>query len=159
MTLALNPPQNPKILLAAPKTYSLSNVSHPTGMGGAGSTIKDFRERRKEARFRVKDGALIAPNLERRKYWKMIDVSRSGASFRYISFEDISNSASLDIATPDLHFMLENVPFRSISDIDLSGISSPLKLRRHSVEFMTLTDFQRNLLEQFIQQYTVDNMA
>jgi hypothetical protein len=41
-------------------------------------------DRRKRERYRVKEGVLLSPVTRERKYWKMLDVSMGGASFRYI---------------------------------------------------------------------------
>jgi hypothetical protein len=134
---------------------SVNDLANP---GKDKDEAKLINDRRKDVRFRVKDGALISPASKRRRYWKMIDVSRGGASFRYISSDDLPTSTLLDIATRDVDFFLHNVRYRSISDIELNEPSSLLKLRRHSVEFIRLTDLQKELLGLFIKQHTVNSI-
>jgi hypothetical protein len=151
--------RNPTILLAAPKFSFMPNLNGLSIVEAGKGITKLLNDRRKDVRFRVKEGAMIAPASETRRYWKMIDVSRGGASFRYIPFENITNSPSFDIATRNLEFLLENVPFRSISDIELSDVPSSFKLRRHSVEFINLTDLQKELLEQFIKEHTLGSIS
>jgi hypothetical protein len=110
-------------------------------------------DRRKNKRYEVKEGALICPVARQRKYWKMLDVSMGGASFRYIPYEDLNAFNEIDIATQNVDFALEGIPFKVISDCELTDCPSSLDLRRCGVEFGPLTNMQKSLLEEFIRNY------
>jgi len=114
------------------------------------------QDRRRHKRYRAKDGALISPIARYRKYWKMLDVSMRGASFRYIPCEDLKDFNEIDIAMQDLGFTLEGIPFKVISDCDFTDdCASFSRLRRCGVEFGPLTHSQESLLDEFIRKYTV----
>jgi hypothetical protein len=113
-------------------------------------------DRRKHKRYQVKESALISPVAKDRKYWKMLDVSMSGASFRYIPYEDLSEFNEIDIVTEDLEFALDGIPFKVISDCEFTDDLSPLlELRRCGGEFGPLTEPQKTLLDRLIGTYTM----
>jgi hypothetical protein len=115
---------------------------------------KSLLGRRKHTRYKVKGGVLISPVARDRKYWKMLDVSMGGASFRYIPYEDMGSFEKIDIVTKNLAFELEGIPFKVISDCNLAdGLSSFPKLRRCGVEFGSLARFQNSLLAEFIGRF------
>jgi hypothetical protein len=113
-------------------------------------------DRRKRERYRVKEGVLLSPVTKDRKYWKMLDVSMGGASFRYIPPLDLNGFSKIDIATQDLDFSVNGIPFSVISDCELPDSSaSSFELRRCGVEFGVLTDHQESRLAELIRQYTL----
>ena len=113
-------------------------------------------ERRKRERYRVGQGVLLSPVTRDRKYWKMLDVSMGGASFRYIPPEDLNGFSEIDIATQDLEFAVEGIPFRVISDCELPDCTASFfELRRCGVEFGVLTNHQESRLAELIRQYTL----
>jgi hypothetical protein len=85
----------------------------------------------------------------------MLDLSKGGASFRYIPYEDLAAFAEFDIVTRNLELALEGIPYRVISDCAFKDALSSLKLRRCGVEFGTLTCLQESLLDEFIKNYAV----
>jgi PilZ domain len=114
------------------------------------------QNRRRHERYKAKEGALISPIAGCRKYWKMLDVSMGGASFRHIPCEDLHDFTEIDIAMQDLGFTLEGIPFKVISDCDFTDdCVSFSRLRRCGVEFGPLTHIQESLLDEFIRKYTV----
>jgi hypothetical protein len=123
---------------------------------GFKETSKSPLDRRRHKRYQVREGALICPVARVRKYWKMLDVSMGGASFRYIPGDYLSGITEIDIAMRDLEFSLEGIPFKVISDCEFTdGLSSLSTLRRCGVEFGPLTHLQASLLDEFIRKYTV----
>ena len=117
----------------------------------------DFSERRKNKRYRVQKGVLVAPNTNVRKLWQVLDIGMGGLAFRYVgNAGELKTSSELDLATGDTRFLLEQVPFRSISDLDMSEDSvSSRKLRRRGVQFEDMNDTQVRQLEYLIRSHTV----
>jgi PilZ domain len=111
-------------------------------------------DRRKHKRYQFKQGALLSPVACERKYWKMLDVSMGGVSFRYIPSEDLTASTEIDIVMRDLEFVLEGLPYKVISDGEFTDGLSSLKLRRCGVQLGPLTHLQESLLGEFIRTYT-----
>jgi c-di-GMP-binding flagellar brake protein YcgR len=113
-------------------------------------------DRRKHVRYKAKAGALVSPVATNRKYWKILDVSLGGMSFRYFPSEDLNGFREIDIVTQDLDFALEGIPFRVISTCEFTDRSaSVIELRRCGVEFGSLTHLKESLLAEFIRRYTL----
>ena len=90
---------------------------------------------------------------------QIIDISRSGLEFRYFSSEEQSNqSVELDILFADDRFYLKNLPFKTISDLDVdnefSYSSQNRKLMR--VQFGELDLHQISQLDYLIQNCTME---
>jgi hypothetical protein len=117
----------------------------------------DFSERRKNKRYRVQKGVLVAPNTRGRKLWQVLDIGMGGLAFRYVSNEgELKTSSELDIVTGDTRFLLEQIPFKSTSDLEMSDDSvSSRKLRRRGVRFGDMNDTQVRQLEYLIRSHTV----
>ena len=114
-------------------------------------------ERRKHKRFLVQDDAIavLRPNVDKRG--PIIDISRGGLAFDYITGKDSSDrSSKLDILLPDLGFYLGHMPIRTVSDLEVaSGLAfRGIKRRRCSVQFGKLTQEQMSQLGHFIQNHT-----
>jgi PilZ domain len=139
--------------MAPRKTISVPVAK--TGGTGPSKDLKPPLDRRRHKRYPVEEGTLVCPVAKDRKYWKMLDVSMSGASFRYIPDEDMDSFAEIDIVTQNLDFALECLPFKLIWDCEFSdSVSSSSKLRRCGVEFGVLTQSQESLLAEFIRKYS-----
>jgi c-di-GMP-binding flagellar brake protein YcgR len=111
-------------------------------------------DRRKHMRYTAKEVVLVSPVAADRKYWKMLDVSRGGMSFRYIPSIDLRGVNEIDILTQDLDFALEGIPFKVISDCEfVESPASFIELRRCGVEFGKLTHLQEAIIIEFIQRY------
>jgi hypothetical protein len=138
----------------APQKTINAPVAKTAGTGPPKS-MEPPLDRRKHKRYPVEEGALVCLVAKNRKYWKMLDVSMSGASFRYIPHEDLDSFAEIDIVTQNLDFALECLPFKLIWDCEFKdGLSSSSKLRRCGVEFGALTQLQESLLAEFIRKYS-----
>jgi hypothetical protein len=116
----------------------------------------DFSERRKNKRYRVQKGVLVAPSTHVRKLWQVLDIGKGGLAFRYVSNDgELKTSSELDIVTGDTRFLLEQIPFRSISDFEMSDKPvSSRKVRRRGVQFGALTDTQVRQLDLLIRSHT-----
>lgn len=93
---------------------------------------------------------------------QIINISRSGLTFRYFPSEEQSNQAvELDILFANISFYLENLPFKTISDLDVdnefSYSSQNRKLMR--VQFGELDLHQISQLDYFIENCTVDRRS
>lgn len=114
-------------------------------------------ERRKHKRFLVQDDAIavLRPNVDKRG--PIIDISRGGLAFGYITSKDSSErSFKLDILLPDLRFYLGQVPIRTVSDFEVTSELAfrGIKRKRCSVQFGKLTQEQVSQLGHFIQNHT-----
>ncbi len=117
----------------------------------------DSSDRRRNKRYRAHKGVLVAPNTRVRKLWQVLDIGMGGLAFRYVSNEgELKTSSEMDIVTGDTRFLLEQIPFRSVSDLEISdGSISTRKLRRHGVRFGDMNDTQVRQLEYLIRSHTV----
>ena len=93
---------------------------------------------------------------------QIINISRSGLTFRYFPSEEQSNqSVELDILFANISFYLENLPFKTISDLDVdnefSYSSQNRKLMR--VQFEELDLHQISQLDYFIENCTVERRS
>ena len=93
---------------------------------------------------------------------QIINISRSGLTFRYFSSEEQSSqSFALDILFADDRFYLENLQFKTISDLDVdnefSYSSQNRKLIR--VQFGELDLHQISQLDYFIQNCTMERRS
>ena len=141
---------------------------------------KDFIERRKNERFKVKTGAIamIRPLSAKReqtksmmmdgnafvakaKYCQIITISNDGLSFRYIDRNGESNEPfELDVLfiQDSICFTyLKNVPFKiawAFPD-DSKNSSSNLKTKLLGVEFKEMMPNQVSQLDRFIRECTI----
>ena len=119
---------------------------------------KEFIERRNQKRFQAQDGAFAAIRGSASKVGQIIDISRGGLAFRYIANGELSNGAAeLDILLANNRFLLEKVPFKTISDfeIDKEIPFTFITMRRLGVQFGDLLDSHTSQLEYFIQNHTI----
>lgn len=115
-------------------------------------------ERRKSKRFRGKDGTYAILRGPTKKLAQIVDVSKSGLSFRYIDIGDRPKRLlELDLLLKANGFQLEKVSFKTIFDLEATKempfTSTPL--RRRGGQFVALTPKQISALEYFIQNHTV----
>jgi len=119
-------------------------------------TSSESVDSRKHIRYEAKQGALVSPVASDRKYWKMLDISLVGMSFRCLPSEDLTRFSRIDIVTQDLEFALEGIPFELTSDCEFEDVSTSFpNIRRCGVEFRSLTPAQESGLADFIRRYTV----
>jgi hypothetical protein len=90
---------------------------------------------------------------------QIINISRSGLSFRYFPGEGQSNQpGELDILFADIRFYVENLPFKTISDLDVDSefAYSSLKRKLLRVRFGKMDSHQKAQLDYFIENCAMD---
>lgn len=141
---------------------------------------KEFVERRKNERFKVKTGAIamIRPLsakqeqtknmsvdgntfVDRAKYCQIINISNDGLSFRYID----RNGESKEPFELDVLFIqdsicftyLKNIPFKTVWVSNEPGKTSSnhLKTRELGIQFGEMTHQQKSQLDRFLEKCTI----
>ena len=127
---------------------------------------KEFIERKKHERFKVKNAAIamIRPlnsDAATQKYCQIITISNDGLSFRYID----KNGESKEPFELDVLFIqdsicftyLKNVPFKIVwaSPADSRNPSSNLKTKLLGVQFEEMMPNQISQLDRFIKECTI----
>ncbi len=124
-----------------------------------------FADRRQHKRFQVHDGA-FAVLRPRSDIWgqvidivgQIVDISPGGLMLRYIAGENRSHEPfKLDIVLAGDSFRLDNIPFKAVSDTDMTDPLSltPTTMRGQSVQFGALTHEQEAQLQYFIQNHAI----
>ncbi|MHC4843471.1 MAG: hypothetical protein ACYTEE_06685 [Planctomycetota bacterium] len=128
---------------------------------------KDFVERRRWNRFKVKDGVFVEffkprfLNLRKPHLVKsapITDVSLGGLSFQYIDDNMWSlNFDELDISNSETasEIKIAKMPFKAVSDSAITRLSNFMFKRRCGIKFGKLTLNQNDQLQRFIQNYAV----
>ena len=121
--------------------------------------IKKGVDGRKHKRFQVKEGTNAVLHNHDRRIGPVIDISRSGLSFRY--FDDVKGSigsAQLEIAYTKEGFYLRLIPVSTVYDkLEQRYVPfSTMINRRCGVKFEKLNDYQASLVKYFIQKFTID---
>ena len=118
---------------------------------------KQIVERREHKRFKVQEGASVVLRAHSIELGQIIDVSRNGLAFCYVSSQQPSSgSFELVILSSDHGFYLDEIPFKIVSDFEMND--DPLSFsttRRCSVQFGKLRRKQVSRLEYFIQNHTI----
>ena len=124
------------------------------------AVIPEMMERRITKRFRAMDGALAALRTNAGQVGQIHNISSGGLAFRYIA-DNAADSAPN--ATFSLHLMfagegvwLEGVPVRRVADVAVptDASFSGLPLRQTSLQFVSLTDRQKDNLKAYIRRCT-----
>ena len=118
---------------------------------------QEMLERRKHKRFQVQDEAIavLRPIVDKRG--PIIDISKGGLAFRYITAQESSGrSSKLDILLPDLSFYLGHLPIRTVRDLEVTSeyALGSTKTKRCSVQFRKLTPKQISQIESFMENHT-----
>ena len=118
---------------------------------------KKILERRKYKRLQVQNDAIavLRPIVDKRG--PIIDISRGGLAFRYITAKNSPHrSSKLDILLPDLSFCLGSLPIRTVCDFEVTSklAFGCTKTRRCSVQFRELTQEQMSQLDHFIENHS-----
>jgi hypothetical protein len=117
---------------------------------------KNFIERRKRDRFKVRSGAFVSIKSDTDKIGTIRDISRDGFAFRYIGKEgEIYGPLEVDISYVGSDLYVQKVKSKTISDFktDKKASSSSLSIRQCCVQFCELADNQISHLDNFIQKH------
>jgi hypothetical protein len=117
---------------------------------------KEIVEKRQHKRFQVPKGTFVGLGPHDTKVGQIIDVGMGGLAFRYVGSEEPSNG-ELDIFLNERDFYLGRVPFRTVTDFEVSSRrdSSATAMRRSGVQFREMKSNQISQLEYFIQNHTL----
>jgi CheY-like chemotaxis protein len=113
-------------------------------------------DRRKDKRFKAMSGAFIISKANKKEKGKVLDISKSGLSFKCdfeSKFSDYIDKATINMA--DKNFTLDNLKYKTISDTmqqDSNGGNG--EIRRRGVQFENLSPIQSEKLDFFIKNYT-----
>ncbi len=128
---------------------------------------KDFVERRKHKRYKVKEGAFV--EFDKPRFFKLgkplnvrlaplIDISRGGLGFKYVDGEMWSHDYDeLTISKCHNETKIDMVPFKVCSDFIISQISDSMSMRRCGVKFGNLNSSQKAKLNSFIHTQTISD--
>jgi signal transduction histidine kinase len=115
------------------------------------------KDRRVDDRFTMKEDIFVVSASKPEKKHSMIDISRSGMSFKYYSVRNqMVENGKYTIMTSDSRFVLDDIPCRTVSDIVLnhSRDLTDVSVRRRGIQFKELSASQHESLDYFLEKYT-----
>ena len=115
---------------------------------------KNFPERRKDKRFKLKSSAFAIMNHSPKRIDKITDISKSGLAIRYFkNGEDSNDLKVLDILKSDFSFCINDIKAKTISDVKIidNTLIGSKEMRRCGIQFEDLSNNQISQLENFIQ--------
>ncbi len=117
-----------------------------------------LEERRIHKRFFANDGTYAIFGKNSNKLGQVVDISNGGLAFRYNDDENRSADLfNLSIMVADAPDMSEEISFKAktISDFEIaSGSDYFMPKRQTHVQFVDLTEEQKNLLKRLIINHT-----
>jgi hypothetical protein len=127
---------------------------------------KEFAERRKHERFKVKNGTIAIIRLSNilasvQKYGQIINISRGGVAFRYIDRKDKSNEpVKLDLLFIQDSICSAYLKYVSLKPVWVSHIDSKtsfnqVKIKQQGVEFGEMMPQQESQLDRFLNKCTI----
>ena len=119
-------------------------------------------ERRKYIRFKAQENAFAALGTYSTRVGKLKDISIGGLAFEHINVTDNSyqDSSRVAIFLSDYEFHLSKLACRLICHREICVFSSnlliesPYRINRCSLQFMDITEIQKEKLEYFLQRHT-----
>jgi len=118
---------------------------------------KDFDQLRHHKRFPVEESTFALLRAKGSKLGRVIDISKDGLSFRYLSIGgQLKGALQLDLISPHHDFTVNNLPVKIISSLEVAS-EMPFRsitLWRVGAKFGKLTQKQKTKLEYFIQHHT-----
>jgi len=122
---------------------------------------KEFIERRKHERFKVKNGPVATVFNTASEYIHMgqiKNISKGGLAFRYIDRNgDSTEPFELDILVALDSFYIKNVPFKTVWVSPAAGHPAFIFLekKQRGIRFGEMTPLQMSRLDYFIHNYTI----
>ena len=117
------------------------------------------QERRKDARFQVKNLAIALPKRSSSNVARIANISRGGMAVRYLDQNDwLGDADTVDILVNST-FCMTNIPIAKVRDfkVDNQYSFSILSERQCCLQFGSLTPDQQLQLDDFILKYTAGN--
>lgn len=123
-------------------------------------------DRREHKRLKVKDLSFVKLWCKNEEDYienlgQLLDISRGGISLRCsVETEKVQDGFVLGIFVSGGDFKIEEIPFRLISDVEMTFDSALSKrnLRRYCIQFEELTPDQINRLDHFLKNHAIDNL-
>ena len=117
-------------------------------------------ERRRHPRYKVVDVSVVVGD---RRLGQILDMSLGGLSFSYVSVGRQEEKDEVDLGIvfgPNGHY-LDKLPTRFVSESILSkgAPANGIVVRRRSMQFVALSDEQREKLYRFIKNHTIGKAA
>jgi len=115
-------------------------------------------ENRKHKRFKAQKNTFVLIVNGSADIGQLINISRDGFAFRYIGkAEQVTGWHRVEIFISNKLFILENLPFRVISDynLDTRGPHSTVLLKLCGGQFGELTSYQGTQIDHFIAHHTI----
>ena len=119
--------------------------------------IYNTTERRSHPRYAVQKGAVAFGETSVNRLGHVEDIGMGGISFRYMYFEDDSESLdTINLYFPKYKFTLKRLSVRLISDIEEFNPSQfkTVTMKRCGMQFCQLTPDQKAQIKRFISLYT-----
>lgn len=123
------------------------------------ATKKRSIERRKNKRYKAKEGAYAAISPHSRKLGQIIDISIGGLSFKYIdNNEEKEDEPERSIFLSSLGYYVGELPFKTIEDYEITNSPSfsSMKLRKRRVKFAELNFKQLFDLDFYMRNNVID---
>ena len=117
---------------------------------------EEVTDRRKDKRFRLPEGSIVAFRPGYVKLGRIIDIGTGGLGLIHIHSQELPKASSeLDIFVAIRDFYLYHVPFETIWDFETDATRfSSLRNKRSGLKFGQLTQAQISGLEYFIENHT-----
>ena len=114
--------------------------------------------RRKHIRYRSKDMVFVSLKSDYKEKWgKLIDISEGGLSLCYHAANNTNGDyTQLGIYPFNSEFSIENVHFRTVTDIDVTDLqeNGSKNLRRKGLQFQNLAAVQKADINYFTENYS-----
>ena len=123
------------------------------------ATKQRIIERRKNKRYKAKEGAYAAISPHSRKLGQIIDISIGGLSFKYIDNNDEKDDEpERSIFLSSLGYYVGDLPFKTIEDYEITNTPSfsSMKLRKRRVKFAELSFKQLFDLDFYLRNNVID---
>ncbi len=127
--------------------------------------MKSSIKKRKWGRFKIKGGAIVMLHKPRTiklgkpklvELGPIVDISWGGIAVQYIdSKERQIKSSELSISIPPDGIKLENIPFQTVSDVEIAELPDSKKIRRRNIKFEDMNQTQKAKMVNFLQKFTV----
>jgi hypothetical protein len=119
---------------------------------------QSFKDRRKMERLYARAVSFVLLRFPEPIIGQMNDISLLGASILYFQrHEAADETLRLDIFTSDSRFVMKEVPFSTVTDIEIPAEINhgSISLHRRGVEFSFMDKLRRKELKNFIRIYGI----